>query len=211
VPRRDVPDRVRLQEPEQTAARRVEVESARAGQPQIVIRYLAPGARLAEPGRDHALQVLSEVLGGGTTSRLYSSLVVEQGLAASAGTFYDADTYDMGSFGFYAAPRPGIDVDDVETALRAEIARVIEEGAPADAVAEAKHRLRAQVVYARDSVNTAPRVIGSTLVTGQTLEELEAWPERIAAVTPEDVRAAAKAVMVEAHSVTSVLRSKPTS
>lgn len=211
VPRADVPERRRLAEPEQLAPRRVELTSPRAGQPQIVIRYLAPGARLAPEGRAAALQVLSEVLGGGTTSRLYRNLVVERGLAAGAGTFYDSDTYDMAAFGFYATPRPGIEVDRLEAALREEIAAVLEEGVAAEAVEAAKHRLRAQAVYARDSVNTAPRVIGSALVTGQSLAELEAWPETIAAVTAGEIAAAADAVLVEARSVTSVLRTEPTS
>jgi zinc protease len=54
-------------------------------------------------------------------------------------------------------------------------------------------------------------VIGRALTTGSTLADVEAWPERIAAVTVEQVEAAAKAVLTPKSSVTAVLKGEPTS
>jgi zinc protease len=61
------------------------------------------------------------------------------------------------------------------------------------------------VAYARDSLHTAARVLGEALTTGQSVADVEAWPERIAAVTPEQVNAAAKAVLDDRASVTGIL------
>jgi len=85
VPAGEVLERVRPTEPPQYAARRVTLENARVRQPSLSISYLAPAHN--SPGGEHAyaLQVLDQILGGGATSRLYRSLVVEQGLAASRG------------------------------------------------------------------------------------------------------------------------------
>ena len=49
------------------------------------------------------------------------------------------------------------------------------------------------------------------LMAGMTLEYIEAWPERVEAVTLDEVNAAVEAVLEDAHSVTSVLKQEPTS
>ena len=211
IPRADVPPRVRVQEPEQTAPRRVHLESAQAKQPQLSLRYLAPSYRTAKDSTPYAAQVLSELLGNGPTSRLYRTLVVEQELAVSAGSWYSPSAWDRTSFGFYVSPRPSVGIDKLEKALRAEISRLLENGVREQEVADAKDRLRAEVAYAGDDMSTAPRVLGRALVTGQTIADAEAWPERIASVTVAEVEAAAKRILQPESSVTSVLTAKPAS
>ena len=149
-------------------------------------------------------------MGGGATSRLYRALVVEQGLAAGAGSSYDASSLDLTTFAFRASPRIGIEIDALEAALRAELARVLAEGVSEAEVAASKRRLKALAVYARDSLSTGARVIGAALTTGQSVEDVEAWPERIDAVTAEQVNEAAKALLRDTHSVTAYLLPKPT-
>lgn len=211
VASRPVPERVRIAEPPQFAARRVTLESERVRQPSLSISYLAPSYNAGESQHVYALQVLDEILGGGATSRLYRSLVVEQGLAISAGSGYSGDSYDLSSFGFYISPRPDVPMDKVESALRAELARLIENGVTDEEVATAKRRLKAAAVYARDSLSTGARVIGAALTTGQTIETIESWPEHIAAVTRAQINAAARAILHDEQSVTGVLLPKPTS
>lgn len=211
VPRRAVPERLRPQEPVQMAPRRVTLQSPRVRQPAISISYLAPSYNRGEPGEAYALQVLSEILGGGSVSRLYLSLVVEQGLAAAAGSGYGGDDLDLSTFTFYGSPRPGTDLALVEAALRAEIDKLLKDGVTEAEVAEAKERLQSAAVFARDNVSTPSRVIGAALVTGQTIEDVEAWPARIGAVTAEQINAVARAVFDARRSVTSVLEPEPTS
>jgi zinc protease len=93
-------------------------------------------------------------------------------------------------------------LERVEAALREQIERARKDGVTADEVAAAKRRLRASAVYARDSLSTAPNVFGRALTTGGTVEDVESWPDRIAAVTAEQVNAAARAVLLENRSVT---------
>lgn len=212
VPRKDVPERVRLQEPEHTAPRRAVLESPQVQQPSLSIRYLAPSYRSSEDETTpYALQVLNEIIGGGATSRLYRALVVEQGIAAQAGSWYSPQSWDQTTFGLYISPRPDIPIEEAEEALRAELRKLLDEGVRADEVEKAKTRLRAATVYARDSISSAPRVIGRALTTGQSIDDVEAWPERIEAVTPERVEAAAREVLRRDFSVTAVLKSEPTS
>jgi len=210
VPAKAVPERRRPTEPPQHAARRVILHSARVRQPSLSITYVAPGHN--SPGGKHAyaLQVLDQILGGGSTSRLYRALVVEQGLAAGTGSSYDPTAVDLSSFDFYASPRPDVDMAKLEEALRAELGRVMRDGVTEDEVALAKRQLQAQAVFARDSLNTAPNIFGRALASGRTVEDVETWPERIGAVTVEQVDAAARATLRDEQSVTGLLLPEPT-
>ncbi len=210
IPAKDVPERLRPLEPPQRAARRVTLESPRVNQASVNIRYLAPSYRTAKGTEAYALQVLEEILGGGSSSRLYRSLVVEQAVAAGAGAGYAPTRYDMTEFYFYTTPRPGRELAEAEQALRDEIDRVFEEGVSEEEVAAAKIRLSAGAIFARDSLNAAPNIIGRALTSGQAIEDVEAWPERINAVTVDEVNAAVRAVFDPNRSVTGVLLPEPT-
>jgi zinc protease len=78
-------------------------------------------------------------------------------------------------------------------------------------VADAKKRLTAAAIYARDDLSTGARVLGEALASGRSIEQVESWPESIEAVTREEVEAAARAVLQINHSVTRELRAEPTS
>ena len=47
-------------------------------QPSLQRSYLVPSATTAKPGEAEALEVLAQILGGGSNSRLYRTLVVEK-------------------------------------------------------------------------------------------------------------------------------------
>jgi zinc protease len=211
VPRGEDIVRARLHEPPQNAPRRVTLTSPRVRQPSLWIEYLAPSYHAGETGQAYALQVLNEILGGGAVSRLYRGLVVEQGIAAGAGAGYSASSYDLSSFRVYVSPRPGLELEPAEAALRAAVAELLENGVTETEVAEAKERLVAAAVYARDSFGSGANIFGRALTTGQTVEDVEAWPERISAVTADQVNAAARAVLQDNSSVTGVLLPDPTS
>jgi zinc protease len=83
---------------------------------------------------------------------------------------------------------------------------VCETGVTDDELARAKLRLQAATVYALDSLSTGARTLGATLSTGGTVDDVEAWPDRIGQVTAEQVRAAARAVLKDQTAVTSVLK-----
>ncbi|MEE8226793.1 MAG: pitrilysin family protein [Kiloniellales bacterium] len=212
IPAREIPLRQRPQEPPQLAARRVVLENPRVRQPSITIRYLAPSYNAGQSEHAYALQVLDQILGGGPTSRLYRALVVDQAVAAGAGSGYGASSLDLSIFSVYASPRPGVEIEQVEAAVRKEIARIVDDGVTEDEVAIAKKRLQAEAVYARDQLGAGPRILGTALVTGQTVEDIENWPERIEAVSLEQVNAAAKAVLAsDKRSATGLLLPEPTS
>jgi len=203
-----MPARGRPQEPMQFAPRRVTLEDGRVQLASWTRLYQAPSYRVGATEHAYALEVLAEIVGGGTSSRLYRSLVVEQKVATSAGAGYNPDNLGPSIFNFYASAQSGGGVDDIERAVDAEIARLLAEGVTDEEVARAKKSLQAGSVKARDSLAAPARIVGRALVSGGSLEDVEAWPDRIGAVTAAAVTAAAKAVFDIDYSVTGILLPK---
>ncbi len=206
IPARDVPVRARLAEPPALADKQITFRHDDVQQPSIQRVWTLPGWN-QEEGRPHyhAMQVLSEIMGGGKTSRLYRSLVVEQEIATSAGLYYDGDSLDLGGVTAFASPAPGVDVEAVETALSDAFADLLKDGVTEEEVADARQRLTDSAVFARDSLFGPASVIGRALSTGGTVDDIETWPARINEVTVEQVQAAAVFAFKDRPSVTGYL------
>lgn len=203
--RADPGPRARPREPEPRAARRVALSDPRVTQPSVQRSYLAPSYETGEGDRPYALDLLCQILGGGTTSRLYKALVVEKGIAANAGCWYQGDALDDGRFVIYAVPRGEATLAELELTIDAEIARIATDGPDEAELARAKTRLVADTIYAQDSQATLARIYGSSLATGGTIEDVREWPARIRAVTREAVRDAARDTLDRRRSVTGEL------
>ena len=120
--------RVRTAEPDPIASRRVTLVDARAASPVVQRSYLAPSYATANGREALALDLLADILGNGTQSRLYKNLVIDQKIAAHAAAWFSGDQLDSGTFGVYGAPNPGADVAKVEAAIDAILADVLKNG-----------------------------------------------------------------------------------
>lgn len=186
------PERVRPSEPGSRVTRTVELADPRVSRPRVSLSWLAPVYGEAEDGEAEAIDLLTEILSGSSTSRLYRQLVVEDRVAAGAGAFYDGSSLDIGRFGLSVTPADGVSVGEAEEAIRAEVARIAEEGVSEDELRRARDRLLVSTVFARDSQASMARIVGGSLARGSTLDDIAAWPEALRAVTPEDVAQAAR-------------------
>jgi zinc protease len=204
-PRADIGPRVRPQEPPQEAVRQVTLADPRVAQPSLQRSYLAPSYATAKAGEAEAIDVLAQILGNGSTSRLYRTLVADKSIATSAGAWYLGSALDLSRFGVYASPKPGVTLPQIEEALDAVIAGIANDGVTADELERAKTRMIADVVYDQDNQSTLARWYGSALTTGMTVESVQSWPARIKTVTADQVRAAARQVLDKRRSVTGYL------
>ncbi len=197
--------RARPQEPPHRAARLVTMTDQRVRQPSWRRYFLAPSYATGDTEHAYPLLVLSEILGGGATSRLYRSLVVERKIAISAGAYYGPGSLGPATFVFAGSPRPGTPVSEFEQAMEEAIQELLDQGVTGEEVEKAKTRLVDSAVFGRDSLRAGAHAFGSALTSGRTIEDVESWPQRIAAVTREQIEEAARAVMREGGSVTSLL------
>ena len=192
-------------EPVQMAERRIILKDVRVRQADWRRSYLAPTRSSSQKEYAIPLMLFSDLLGGGTTSWLYQSLVVEQKLATNVGAHYSANGLDQGIFLLYATPAPGVDLEDLESAIETELSVVMENGFTKDALERTRSGLLAAAIYARDNMFTAPRIFGSALTSGLTVEDVENWPNEGNGVTMEMVMAAGRAVLDKRRSVTGFL------
>jgi zinc protease len=197
--------RVNFAEPPQRVARRVILRSKRVREPRWNRDYLAPSRGQGQGRHADALEVLDVILGSGATSRLYRALVIQKKLALSVGSFYDADMLGPTAFGIHARPKRGVAPAQLEAAIETEIARLLAHGVTEAEVKAAKKRLLAGAIFARDSLRRGASAIGTALTTGQTIADVENWPESIKKVTPAQILEAAQGVFRIERSVTGLL------
>jgi zinc protease len=202
--RSELGPRLRPQEPQPVAMRQVTLADPRVAQPSLNRSYLVPSLTTARADAE-ALDVLAHILGAGATSRLYRALVIDQGLAADAGAWYQGAALDATRFGVYASPRPGTGLIRLEQALDAVIAELAEHGVTADELARAKTRLIADFVYAQDNQMALARFYGLALTTGSSIEDVQGRATRIRAVSADQVREAARRWLDQRRSVTGYL------
>ncbi|GJE01131.1 M16 family metallopeptidase [Methylobacterium isbiliense] len=205
APRGARPVRQRPREPEPRAARRLSVADPKVEQPTLQRLYLTPSCITAKEGEGHALELLAEVMGGGPTSYLYRSLVMEQGVAVNAGAWYMGSAMDDTRFSVYAVPAEGVSLEALEQAVDATLRRLPGEALSPEAVERAKTRLVAETVYSSDSQSSLARIYGSALAIGESIEEVRRWPADIEAVEARRLAAAAERYLVPARSVTGYL------
>lgn len=201
----DLPPRIRPGEPEQNTRRTVTLVDERVGVPGFSRRWVVPSYTTGEGRQAEALDLLSEVLGGGVRSRLYQELVVRQGIATAAMAYYQGTALDDTMFMVMGSPRGEATLEQVERAIDAEIAKIVAEGVTGQELEKAKKRFLRSMIFARDEQSGMARIYGSTLTTGGSVEDIADWPERIGAVTPADVKAAAARWLDERRAVAGYL------
>jgi zinc protease len=197
--------RLRPQEPPPAAARSVTLADPRVEQPSVQRSYLVPSAATAKRGESEALEVLAHILGGGSNSRLNRSLVEEKGVAVGAGAGYQASSLDATRFSVFGTPANGNTLAQLETGMEGVIAELADKGVTAEELERSKTRLIADSIYAQDSQSTLARWYGAALTSGLTVDSVRTWPERIHAVTADQVRDAARHWLDNRRSVTGYL------
>jgi zinc protease len=200
IPRGPVPPSVTATEPEQRGERRVWLRRE-AELPVVFAGYPAPNHRAPDA---YALEVLSTVLSGGRTSRLYRRLVYEERVALEAGGDYSRLTLDPDTFTFYVTVLPDRTVEEAERALGAEIERLRTELVSDEELQRAKNQIEAAYLFGQDSVfNRAATLARHEVLGGWRLRE--GFLPGIRAVTPEDVRRAADRYLAADRRTTAIL------
>lgn len=193
------------QEPPQRGPRHITLHNENVKQPELVRYYIAPGAS----SEDKALMipefVLAQLMGGGTTSSMYQSLVVKQKLATSVDFSYNGISVGPAMLEINAVPAVGVSLSQLEAALDKEIAASLVQVGTPDDLERAKILLKADTTYARDSMESMARIIGALVMSGLPVDYFNQWPTLVDAVTADDVHKAAVAVFKPEASVTGYL------
>nr|WP_147681187.1 pitrilysin family protein [Actinomyces ruminicola] len=151
--------------------------------------YLACPGIPALDERRWTMSVLTTILGGGMSSRLFQEIREKRGLAYSTYAF-DTPYAGAGAFGLYAGCAPG-DVDEVLAVMAGEFESLAADGVTERELERARGQIRgAMVLGGEDSLARMGRLGRAEVVTGR-LRSMEENLRRLDAVTADDVRALA--------------------
>ncbi len=199
----NLPERLRSQEPPQTAARRLTFVDPRVSQPYVSRSYLAPERDSGAQQKAAALVYLAELIGGSPfSSALGQALQFDTQTAVYTGAGYSGTSLDDTTFSLSVVPATGVSLEDAETAMDDVIAAFLSNDIDPEKMEAIRTQLRASQIYARDNVQGLAQRYGVALTSGLTVEDVQAWPDILDAVTTEDVKAVAAEVLDPRRSVT---------
>jgi predicted Zn-dependent peptidase len=156
---------------------------------QVHLHLGVRGYELGHPDR-YALQILSVVLGGGMSSRLFTEVRERRGLAyyvhAANGSYTDAGT-------LYTAA--GVDVgrvDDAITTIAGELRKVAAEPVPAEELEKARGYAKGRFVLRLESPQSLVQFALRREVLEREIEEPDDVLRQLDAVTADDVQRVAR-------------------
>jgi len=187
LPRGPEPPRLRAQELPQRGERRI-ILKREAELPSILFFYHAPNLKSPD---SYALDVLSVVLAGGRSSRLYHELVYQKKIVHSIDADYNGLSIDPGGFTVTAQLMPGKEPGEVEREIDSLLEKIKAAPISERELQKAKNQIEAQFVFAQDSIFGQAMKIGYyEAVGGWRL--MDAYIDGIRRVTREAVQKAAR-------------------
>lgn len=199
----ELPERVRPEEPPHRAERRITYVDQRVSQPYLTRSYLAPERDPGAQEEAAALVYLAELLGGSPfTSDLGMALQFDTDTAVYTNAGYSGSSLDDTTFNLSVVPSEGVTLSDAEAAMDQVIADFLAAPIDPERLDSIRTQLRASEIYAKDNVQGLARRYGAALTQSLTVEDVQAWPEVLQAVTEEDIKAVAEKVLQKNQSVT---------
>ena len=182
-------------EPKQEGPRRFVIK--RKGETGIVgIAHKSPNGLNNDT---YALQILSKILGGGKSSRLYRK-IVDKGLATSL-FMWDFPFKDNGLFATYVFMTPDTDHGEIEQLVLDEYDNIKLNGIKNDEIKRAKAQIRSEMAFSRDGSYSIASALNEAIAIGDW-KFYTTYSAKISAVTAEDIKNAANKYLQENLSTT---------
>jgi zinc protease len=189
IPRRDTP------EPVQTAERDVKKSYSNTPLPAIVLGYKIPARYKPD---SYPLDLASNILAGGESSRLYQSLVYRDQIAVQAGGFGNFSE-DPNLFWAYAILNQGHTADEGEKAIVNILDGLKEKAVDPKELDKAKNQEISGFILGRDTDEQKAVALASAAVIGKDPGLVNSELDRYLKVTPGDVEHAAQEYFVPEH------------
>jgi zinc protease len=187
IPRGSEPPKVRAEEPPQQGERRV-ILKKEAELPFVLMYYHTPNLKSPD---SYALDVLSVVLAGGRSSRLYHDLVYQKRLARSVDADYNGLSIDPSVFSVTAQVMPGKEPAEIEREIDSLLDQVKSELISDRELQKAKNQIESAFVFGQDSIFGQAMKIGYYEAVGDW-RLMDNYLDGIRKVTREDVQRVAR-------------------
>lgn len=203
IPAQAPPRAVVTVEPEQKGERRVYVQKVSVTSPNVMLAYHVP-SNTSDDWR--ALELLSDILATGRSSRLQQSLIDEQQVATRVSADI-GESFDPNLFIFYAIAAPGTGAATLERAMIAELNRVVSDGVTEDELTKVKNRRLVDFHREMATINGKANTIGTYEVFYGDYRRLFTAPQEYEQVTAADVQRVAATYLRKANRTVGILDS----
>jgi predicted Zn-dependent peptidase len=168
---------------------------------QVHIAMALPGVAVTDPTL-YSLQVFTNILGGGMSSRLFQEARERRGLCYSIYSFHIPYS-DIGMFGLYA----GTDAADTSELMRVIVGEI---AGTADSITEpeiarSKAQMKAGLLMALESSGARIEQLARQMITRGRPIPADELVEKVEAVTVESARAAGRALIARGKMATAVI------
>jgi zinc protease len=170
------------QEPIQHEERR-ETITAKVPVNDIYIALQMPGRREKE---FYAVELISDILSRGNSSRMYRNLVKDKQLFSDVHA-YVFGSLDKGMFVLEGKPTEGVTIEQAEAALWAEVERLKTEEVPADELTKVQNKTESTMIFSEMSLLDKAMNLAYYELLGNA-ELLNSETEKFLAVTPAEIQ-----------------------
>lgn len=184
----------------------ITIRDKRVSAAELIQLYAAPSAVYGNTEHALPLVLLAYITGGGETSVLYQSLVVEQRLATNIYAHYDDVSRGPSVFGIYATPAEGVSLEELKEAVDSELAYILHKGISEKDMQRFANLLRAETIYARDGLKNIAFSYGKALSVGLQDHYIAELPSALLSITQAQVQDAAHAVFTRSKQMTGYLQ-----
>lgn len=203
IPSQPAPKKVHTVEPEQKGERRVYLQKKSVTTPNILMAYHVPNTQDQDY---YALDILSDILATGDSSRLQKALINDQPIASSIFT-YQPQSIDPNLFYIYAVAAKDVSAEQLEKAIIAQVNQVMKNGVTEQELQKVKNTKLVNFYREMATINGKANTIGSYQMYFGDYKKLFNAPEEYSKVTLADIQAAAKKYLRKANRTVGVLSS----
>ncbi len=188
IPARPLEPRKLPREPEQTAERR---ETVHARVPQSAI-YMAFHMPSRTSGEYHTVDMMSDILSRGNSSRLFISLLKERELFSEINA-YITGSIDAGLFVVEGKPLPNVTIEQAEAAIWEELNKLKTENVPAAELQKVKNKMESTMIFAEMGLLDKAMNLAYFELIGKA-EDLNDETQKYLAITADDIREQASGI-----------------
>jgi zinc protease len=189
-----------------------EVEPPQEGERRCILRHAADLPAFAETFHvpnykspdSFALEVTTDLLAGGKSSRLYRKLVEEKRMVVGIDANYDMTSFDPGLFWITAQMRPGVKTEDAIAEVDKELAELRDKPVGKEELQKAKNGEQASFVFGQDSIFNEALMLGTYQMLGD-YRMVDKYLSGIDKVRPADIQRVVKKYLVQTNCTLGVL------
>jgi zinc protease len=190
-----------------------EIEPAQQGEREVMVRHAANLPAFAEafhaPNYKNsndafALEIASEILGDGKSSRLYKDLVIEKQMVVDVDVEYDMTSFDPNLFWIAAQVRPGVKSEEVMAEVDHQLEAIANQPPRPEELQKAKNLEEAAFVFGQDSIFREAELLGVYQMLGD-YHMVDQYLPAIDRVTLGDVQRVIRRYLIKSNRTTGVL------